>query len=334
VFLTIYSINLYAGDWSLALAVVAKVNGKPVGKADIEKLAGYLAKDVKGKSETGGLTPAQKEGLAKEALRMYVRSQLIEQDCRECDIVVTDEEVSERIKELGMEDNLLRRLMVKNELQFDSLMRTIGKPLIEPSPKKVRKFYKENSSLFSTPRFIKARHITVPKATAATRELEKRKIERYLKEITLYGKSFEEVARKRSPSQIDRQNGGLLLPPGAKQNMGMFPIDNPVFEKIYPKKMLEALRKLKPKVVSDIVESDAGFHILYIEEEKPAVHVSFSKSQRHIIRHLLNINRIKRQRTWLEDVIKRSRITWHNDEPITIDELMPPKPKFELGQKR
>lgn len=41
--LTILSNTTYGSEWSLSMAVVAKVNGEPITKYDIEKLAGRIA---------------------------------------------------------------------------------------------------------------------------------------------------------------------------------------------------------------------------------------------------------------------------------------------------
>ncbi len=255
-------LHLCASEWSLSMAVVAKVNGEPITKYDIEELAGMVAKRFVNRFGEDNLTDKEKEKIARNALQTLVRSKIIRQISKKNSIYVNGERIDDEIKRKNLPDTRLSRRMVKDDLLFDKIMRTMGKPVLEAGPREVRDFYNKNKKLFIIPRQIKARHITVTKATAMTRSIELRKIKRYLKEAKAGYMPFAELASKRATSDIDKRNGGLLLPPGSNRTGGFFRIDNDIITKVYPVEMVKALRMLKKGEISDVVESKIGFHIL------------------------------------------------------------------------
>lgn len=320
------------GEWSLTLAVVAKVNGQPITKYDIEELAGMLAQRFVMINGEEALTMEEKEKIARNALQVLVRSKLIRQASVKNNIAVSDDDILDELEGKNLPDNNLNRMFAKDDLLFDKLMRTIGKPVLEASPREVRDFYNENKHLFIIPRKVKARHITVTKATEMTRASEMRKIERYHKEAQSGYMKFAELASKRASAPIDQQTGGLILPPGSQKTGGFFRPESKAFTTTFPKEMVEAVQKLKKGETSEIIESSIGFHIIYIDDEVPAKNITFDQSQRYIIRHLLDVERFMLQREWLESVIKESRITWHDGTTIPPEEVMPPKPKFDASK--
>ncbi|MHC4871450.1 MAG: peptidylprolyl isomerase [Planctomycetota bacterium] len=321
-----------ASEWSLSMAVVAKVNGEPITKYDIEKLAGRIARSYVSMHGEESLNMEKKETIARNALQALVRSKIIRQISVKNSIYIDPEKIENELKRKRMEDTRLNRDFAKDDLLFDKIMRVMGKPLLEASPRRVRDFYNEKQHLFKIPRQVKVRHITVSKATEMTKASELRKIKRYHKEATAGHMKFAELASKRATSPVDKKSGGLLLPPGSRRNNGFFRPDSKAMAQTYPKEMVTAIDKLKKGGISPVIESNIGFHIIYIEDEKEAKDISFEKSQKYIIRHLRDIERFMLQREWLEEVIKSSKITWHDGSPIPPDEVMPPKPEFDASK--
>ncbi|GEM_PF-1782384 len=309
-------------------AVIAVVNGEPVRKREIEELASYYATNMVDAQRGETLTPEQRTQAASRALNTLVRSRLIRQEASRLELNVSDEELEAELEKRNLQDNEITRRELKDDLLFDKIMRKEGRPMLVPSPKTVRRFYEKHREAFRTPRLVRVRHISLPRTTEELYEIERRRAERIRRQATAQGASFAEIAAQHCPDPADRARGGLLVPPVPHRSDGMFPVEIAALDNFYPGPFVQAMRSLEPGEVSPVVESDHGFHILYVEDERPAREVPFRDAQARITFYLIDRSRVDRQREWLVDVLRRSHVTWHNGQPIPAEELMPEEPTF------
>lgn len=114
----------------------------------------------------------------------------------------------------------------------------------------LRTYYKENAARLAGPEERRASHILINAAKdlpAAEREKAKAKAEQLLAQVRKDPKSFAQVAKANSQDPGSAANGG---------DLGYFGRDAMV------KPFEEAVFKMKDGEISDVVESDFGFHII------------------------------------------------------------------------
>lgn len=140
-------------------------------------------------------------------------------------------------------------------LDIDSVKKTVN-----VSEDDLRAYYKQNAATLGTPEERRASHIliTAPKdAPAAEREKAKAQATALLAELRQAPDSFAEVARKSSQDDTSASGGG---------DLGWFQKDRGIDPAI--SKSTYALAKAGD--ISEVIESDFGYHIVRVTEIKPA----------------------------------------------------------------
>lgn len=131
----------------------------------------------------------------------------------------------------------------------------------------LRSYYDQNAARFGTKEERRASHIliAVPAgAPAADREKAKAKAEELLAQLRKAPASFADVARKNSQDPGSAQKGGDL----DFQSRGAM-----------VKPFEDAMFALKKGEISDVVETEFGYHIIMLTDIKPAVVPSFEKAR-------------------------------------------------------
>ncbi len=134
-------------------------------------------------------------------------------------------------------------------LDLDSL-----KSQVSVSEEELRKSYKENASRFTTPEERRASHILIgfdAQAAADQKKAARAKAEAILAQVRKNPASFAEVAKAQSTDEGSAVNGGDLDYFG--RGAMVKPFDEAVF-------------KLKNGEISDVVESEFGFHIIKLTD--------------------------------------------------------------------
>ena len=146
---------------------------------------------------------------------------------------------------------------------FDRFVReVVAMPLVSDSD--VQKYYEGNITQFATPEQVRVRHI-ITMAQGKSKEEALRKIQQAMAEIRqaagtgeessrILLSRFAEAARKYSEDG-SAQSGGDL----GWQGKGAL---DPKFE--------EAAFNIKPGVMSGVIESSFGYHLIFVEEKKAA----------------------------------------------------------------
>lgn len=119
-------------------------------------------------------------------------------------------------------------------------------------------FYEQNKSSYTSPEQRRASHILVQvakDASAEDRKKLKEKAQRILGEVRQQPEKFAEFAKKNSDDPGSKTQGGDLGFFG--KGMMVKPFEDAAF-------------KLKPSEISDLVESDFGWHIIKLAEVKAA----------------------------------------------------------------
>ncbi|MFQ6033238.1 MAG: peptidylprolyl isomerase, partial [Candidatus Bipolaricaulia bacterium] len=128
---------------------------------------------------------------------------------------------------------------------------------ISPSDEDLKKYFEEHKPQFATPEMVRARHILIKVAEDAPEEevaKARAKIEDIKKKLD-EGADFSELAKQYSEDEATASKGG---------DLGWFQRGQMV------KEFEDAAFALKKGEVSDIIRTKYGFHIIKLEDRRPA----------------------------------------------------------------
>ncbi|CAM2154817.1 MULTISPECIES: SurA N-terminal domain-containing protein [Paraburkholderia] len=132
---------------------------------------------------------------------------------------------------------------------------------VNPSDADLKKYYDDNIARYKTQEEVRASHIliTVAKdASAADRAAAKQKADQILAEVKAHPDQFAQLAQKDSQDPGSASKGGDLGYFGPGMIAGGQAFDDAVF-------------KLKKDEISDVIQSDFGYHIVKVTDIKPSV---------------------------------------------------------------
>jgi len=301
--------------------IAVTVNGVGITEGEIEKLiAPQLAKIAK---QAAQLPPAfavqYRKQLREQILERLVCAQLLEQKIKEANIAVTEEEVMSKVREiassqkepLSLED--FRKKIEEYGLSFEDVKEDVRRGLshekfmdmqwggkINVTEDDAKKYYDENPKRFETPEQIRASHILIKPALAdpnadpnEAKATAKAKIQELLKQIK-DGADLAELAKANSdcPSAPD---GG---------DVGFFPRGKttPPFEK--------AAFELEVGQISDIVETEYGYHIIKVTDHQDAGVVSFEQAKEGIIKQLTEDKQREFANEYIESLKAKANIVY------------------------
>lgn len=276
--------------------LVAKVNGVGITENELLSQVNWL----KNQLMLMGRDPKQvpEEQIKEQALQSLIEMELAFQDAKDKKFSAKKEEVEEKFAEFkkrfkeekDYKDYLDREKTTEKDLKKDIEKEIVINKYIEGniykdmkpvSEEEIKKFFDENPSYFVKPEQVKASHILISVPENATEEQKKeakKKAEGILKDLKK-GANFEEVAKEKSDCP-SKKNGG---------DLGFFPKGRMV------KPFEDAAFSLKPGVLSDLVETQFGYHIILVKEHKQEEKMKFEEVK----------DRIK---SFLEDSKKRELI--------------------------
>jgi peptidyl-prolyl cis-trans isomerase C len=284
--------------------VIIKVNGVEIKRAVLEQFVDQRAKmQLQMLGPMGSNLPPDameniKQRLRPQVFEMLIDKELAEQQIKAKQIQITDEQIDVRIEEIAksrgktvkdmegemaasgakMEDVRKEiRLSMGLDKLLESEMSDADKTV---SDEEAKKFYDDNIKQFSQPEQVQASHILLgtKDMDAAAKTAAKTKAEEVLK-LVKGGGDFAALAKEHSTCPSKERGGDL----------GYFAKEQMVPE------FANAAWAMKVGDISDIVESQFGFHIIKVTGRKDAVTESFDKVKEQIVN---NLKMQKRQQFW------------------------------------
>lgn len=255
--------------------VLALVNGKEILKEEVDFFATPVIERAKAMGQE--MTPELEAQLYDQWTNQLISRELLIQHAKKEKMVVSDEELSMGVAEakqqgLNMPDADLNKV-IKEELMIAKVIEEIIVPKIVVDDKEVEAFYNDKKDLFKQPDQVKASHILIKSTETDTPEVKKEqkgKIENILKEARSGDSDFGELAKKHSEGPSG-PNGGDLGYFGRGRMV-------PSFE--------TAAFGLKVGQVSDVVETQFGYHILKVFDIKEARDLPFEEVKEDIRNNL------------------------------------------------
>lgn len=298
---------------------IIKINDKAITQAEYDKL---MDKSI-GQSPFAsfGDLKGNKDGflylmMEQNVINQMIITELLEQEAESRGIKVTNKDVDEALKktmdQMGGKDRLVEVLKannvnikdfkndLKNQVKMQKLANSIGK--IEITDKECEKFYKENPDKFKNPEMVRASHILISanayqiqqeltkdgkieipqeelKAKVEAKLADKKaEAEKLAKELKADKTKFVEYAKKYSDDPGSAKQGG---------DLGFFPKEAMVPE--FANVAFEA----KPDTVSDVVKTQFGYHIIYVQDRRAAGVTPYDKAINGIRDYLKTEKQIK-----------------------------------------
>ena len=246
--------------------VLATIDGQPVGRGELES-------EVKeAEARAGRSVPAdERDAVYRGLLDRVILYKLLASEAKTRGITVTPEEVTERIgqiksqfpNEAEFQKELAKRHTTMAELQEDQRrdilnLKTIEAevaPRLTVTPQELDAFYQQNPDRFQEPEQVRASHILISVAQDATPEAKqaaKAEADGILKRVKA-GEDFAALAKAHSKDPGSAQAGG---------DLNFFPKEQMVPE------FSNAAWALKPGEISDVVQSQFGYHIIKLTERR------------------------------------------------------------------
>jgi peptidyl-prolyl cis-trans isomerase C len=287
--------------------VMAKVNGVTITRGEVDRAVKVMLAQSKIPQPVPADIMKKAEGAA---LNQLVSSEVLYQAGSKLEIKDLDKQVDEQIakgkarfpspaeydkavKEAGFTDSELKTLMRK-EIVINNLLEKNVADKVKVGDDEVKKFYEDNKDKFKTEESVRASHILIgvdEKASDEDKKKAKEKAEAIRKQL-LAGADFATLAKKDSTC------------PSAKQgcDLGFFTKEQMVPE------FANAAFALKPGEISDVVKTKFGYHIIKLQEKKPAGIVPFDEAKGKISEYLKSQKIQKGVNEYLEKLRKDAKI--------------------------
>ncbi len=265
------------------------INGEPLPQEAIDfeyrRISQYYANHMSPED-----LKANDDKLRKQAVEQAIGAKLLLNEASRLDIAVPEEMIdkkiqpmieqsggpevfAQRLQENGITEQQLRDNIAEG-CKVDLLIERICEGISDPTEEDMKAFYENNQKHYVQPERVAASHILIRPNSSSDddRATAESRLEGIAQEIT-DGKDFGELAAQHSECPSGKQNGG---------NLGWFSrgMMVPEFE--------QAAFDMAVGEISDIIETQFGFHIIMKTAEDEGGQASFEESRdkiRELIRH-------------------------------------------------
>ena len=287
-------------------AVVARVNGEEINKGDFES----AVSNVEARANSP-VPPTERDRVYRNILDELIGYKLLLQESHARKVVVPDADLEKRMNEVKKQfpsEEAFKKMLdarkitvervrseLRNELVVGRLIESEIAPKIGVTNDEIATFYKLNSSRFQLPEKVRASHIliSVPAGadagakaaamTTATTVLKKAKS----------GGDFAALAREYSQDPGSAASGG---------DLGFFEQG----------KMVGAFNdtafKLPKGQISDIVETEFGYHIILVTDKQAGRVVPLEEARGQIEGYLKEVNRKKEMQSFVRALRSKAKI--------------------------
>ena len=305
--------------------VAVTVNGIKITEGQVETaIAPHLRRyTASGSQLPPGMLNQLKLQVRPMALDQLVLEILLEAEIQKVNIKVTEQDVIDHLTEIAARqrppmtleefkkrlatvgqnfEEIKKQLMESNGIKYKKLIDSKIAGKVKVTDKDIEKYYNDNKKKFENPELCRASHILISpdKTQAATdpngaKEKAKAKAEELLKKLKTDKADFATLARENSSDTFSATKGG---------DLGFFKKGRmvPPFEK--------AAFSMKPGEISDVVESEFGFHIIRTEELKPAGITPFEEAKADVRQTLVQEQQSKYSNEYFESLKAKATIVY------------------------
>lgn len=266
--------------------VIAVVNGTKISQSDFDREVGRYEQQMAMMGQTPN--PQQLSEIKEKVLNGLIDRELLYQESQKEGLKVSKSDVDERInalkqrfpseeefkktiEKLGLSEAGLRS-QFEQELAVKALLDKKFAGTIKITDQEMKKFYDDNPDYFKTPERVRASHILIkvePNASEADKAKARQKIEDIQKKLKK-GEDFAALAKQYSECPSSAKGGDLDY---FQRGQMVGPFQDAAFA-------------MKVGDVSDIVETQFGYHLIKVTDKKPAGTVSFEEAKDKIKSYL------------------------------------------------
>jgi peptidyl-prolyl cis-trans isomerase C len=280
--------------------VVALVNGEILSRGEFEI---ELARELQSNDPVEPRSPEQVEPYRRALLDTLIERALLLQAARKANITAPPEEVDRRVLRIssdypaeGFDEALAKGKLSMPELRrktaallvIEKLFEEHVYPRVAVMEEEIRQYFEEHRPQFQVPEQVRAAQIVVRTLDEA------RRLQQQLRQ----GKKFTDLARKYSLS-ADAKVGG---------DLGFFP------RGVMPPSFDEVAFRLALGQVSDVVETDYGFHLFKVLERRPAQKRELAAVRGEVEQKVLELKRAEAQKDYLAKLRQEGQIVVN--EPV------------------
>ncbi|HUV40173.1 MAG TPA: peptidylprolyl isomerase [Sedimentisphaerales bacterium] len=260
-----------------------------------------------------------KKRLGQQAMEKMIVEILLDQQVKGQGIVVSEEQVNAHIKEmiakqgLSIEDftELVKasgqdldevKQRLRKGIGYQEVMRRQFGDKINITEDQAREYYSQNHAQYQKPEQVRASHILIKPDTSdpnidpnEAKAHARATAEGLLKQIK-DGADFGELAKKYSACPSSQRGGDLNF--FSREQM-VPPFANAAFA-------------LEVGQVSDVVETEFGYHIIKLTDRKPATTQTFEQAKAEILEMLGNKKQAEIAQQYIESLKAGATITYHD----------------------
>jgi peptidyl-prolyl cis-trans isomerase C len=279
--------------------IVARVNGEAINKADLENAVRGL------EGRAGGPVPAdQRDRVYRGVLDDMIGYKLLMQEAKARQITVPDADIDAQVAQIRaqfqsdaqFQQALTAQKMTLEAVRDDARAEMSVEKLVESEiagkvavkPEAITDFYQKNPDKFQQGPRVRASHILIgipQNADLSTKQQAKAKAEA--------GKDFAATAKANSQDPGSAPNGGDL---GYFEQGQMVP----PFE--------QAAFALKPGEMSEVVESQFGYHIIKVADKQDSRVVPLDDARQQIEQYLAQQNRQAQTESFVNALKAKAKI--------------------------
>jgi len=258
-----------------------------------------------GPTMSPSLLQAKKQEFELQAIQNLINTQLLVSEARKRGIKILDADVQQQIlilqqsyesgdrfrAELYLRELEPRELFIEAEraLLVERLMDSVLAAVPLPSEEETREFYEKNRETLFAPEEVKASHILIqvlPDDSKSVREAKRAELNR-LRELIIQGADFAETAREFSDCPSKNRGGDL----GWFQRGRM------------AKEFSEAAFSLETGSISEIVETEFGFHLIKVLDHREKHRPELDEIHDDLVRYI----RDQRKKNYVQEFIQNLR---------------------------
>ena len=287
-------------------AVVARVNGEAIDKADFERAIGEL------EGRAGGpVPPDQRDRIYRGVLDQLIGYRLLAQESAARKIAVPDADIEARIAEIRKQfpsqeaftQTLEQRQMTlqglrddaREGMRIDRMLEAEMAGKVTVTPAQLDDFYKKNPDQFKAAERVRASHVLIrfpENADAAAKAQAKARAEEILKALKA-GNDFVDIAKTNSQDPGSAANGGDLGFFERGQMVG--PFDQAAFT-------------LPPGQISDLVETTFGYHVIRVAEKQAGRTIPLDEVRPKLQQFLENQNREQQTEVFVDSLRAKGKV--------------------------
>jgi len=286
--------------------IIARVNGKPIYGIELLR----ARKALMSRQPNSQIPEDKLKEFDKQTLDQLTSAELLYQAGQKLQPTDIDKQVDDRInqskkrfpteqdyknaiKALDMTEGDLREYSRRDLIISNYIQQTFA-PKVSVSDEESKKFYDQNIDKFKQPESVRASHILIgldAKAADADKKKAREKAETVRRDLA-GGADFSKLAKQHSTCPSSQQGGDL----------GYFGRGQmvPAFENV--------AFTLKPGEISDVVETQFGYHIIKVVDKKEASTMPYKDAKARIDDYLKNQKMNTSVTSFLEEARKTAKI--------------------------